>query len=242
MKKKAFLESKDRLKKRIKHILQLLKKNYPSAKCTLNFKNPLELLVATQLSAQCTDKRVNQVTKTLFRKYKTSKDYALAPVSDLEEAVRSTGFYRNKARNLKKTGQNLVKLHKGKVPGDFEKLTQLPGVGSKTAHVVMGNAFGIPSGVVVDTHVKRLSNRLGLVQTSNVHQIEKRLEELIPKKNWILFSHWLIEHGRKVCTARKAFCSLCFLYKQCPKVSYPPRNKVKTSRSYGKNEYGVPLS
>ena len=233
--KKNKLESKDRVKKRIQCILQLLKKNYPSAQCALNFKNPLELLVATQLSAQCTDKRVNQVTESLFRKYKTSKDYALAPVSDLEKAVKSTGFYRNKARNLKRACQDMVKFHKGKVPADFEKLTQLAGVGSKTAHVIMGNAFGIPSGVVVDTHVKRLSNRLGLAQTFNVHQIEKKLEELIPKKKWIFFSHWLIEHGRKICTARKAFCSICFLYKQCPRKGINSSIiKFKETRPYGR--------
>ncbi len=210
-------ETFEKKKKRLDKILFLLKKNYPSAQCALNFKNPLELLVATQLSAQCTDKRVNIVTPYLFRKYKTAKDYAKAPIRDLEKAVQSTGFFRNKARNLKKTGQSLEKHYKGKVPKDFEKLTQLAGVGRKTAHVVMGNAFGIPSGIVVDTHVKRLSNRTALVQTDNVHQIEKQLEILIPQKNWIDFPHWFIEHGRKICTARKPHCSLCFLYKLCPR-------------------------
>ena len=213
-------ESFDKKKKRLSQILSLLKKHYPSAFCALNFKNPLELLVATQLSAQCTDKRVNIVTKDLFCKYKKAKDYAKASIKDLEKAVQSTGFFRNKARNLKKSCQSLEKNHAGKVPKDFEKLTQLAGVGRKTAHVVMGNAFRIPSGVVVDTHVKRLSNRMALVHTDNVHQIEKKLEKLIPKKNWIEFPHWLIEHGRKICTARKPHCSLCFLYKLCP------RNKV----------------
>ena len=210
-------ESFEQKKKRLTGILSLLKKHYPSAHCALNFKNPLELLVATQLSAQCTDKRVNIVTKELFQKYKRAKDYAKAPIPDLEKAIQSTGFFRNKARNLKKTGQSLEKHHGGKVPSDFEKLTTLAGVGRKTAHVVMGNAFGIPSGLVVDTHVKRLSNRMALVNTDNVHQIEKKLEKLVPKKYWIIFSHWLIEHGRKICTARKPHCSLCFLYKLCPK-------------------------
>ena len=216
-------ESFDKKKNRFRRILSLLKKNYPSAHCALHFKNPLELLIATQLSAQCTDKRVNIVTKTLFQKYKTAADYAKAPLKDLEKAVQSTGFFRNKARNLKKSCQSLDAYHQGKVPKDFEQLTQLAGVGRKTAHVVMGNAFGIPSGVVVDTHVKRLSNRMALVETENVQKIEKKLELLIPKKYWILFSHWLIEHGRKVCTARKAHCSLCFLYKLCPrkKVNLP---------------------
>lgn len=204
---------------RLKKILFLLKKHYPSACCALNFKNPLELLVATQLSAQCTDKRVNQVTKTLFKKYKTAKDYAKAPLADLEIAVKSTGFFRNKARHLKESCSQLEKKYKGKVPKDFDKLTGLAGVGRKTAHVVMGNAFNIPSGIVVDTHVKRLSNRMGFVKTKNVNQIEKQLEKQVPKKDWIAFSHWLIEHGRSICPARRPHCSLCFLYKHCPKVN-----------------------
>ena len=210
-------ESFEKKKKRLGQILSLLKKSYPSARCALHFKNPLELLVATQLSAQCTDKRVNMVTKELFCKYKKAKDYASAPIKDLERAVQSTGFFRNKARNLKKSGQSLEKHHGGEVPKNFDQLTQLAGVGRKTAHVVMGNAFQIPSGVVVDTHVKRLSNRMALVHTDNVHQIEKTLEKLVPKKDWIMFSHWLIEHGRKICTARKAHCSLCVVYKLCPR-------------------------
>ena len=211
------IESFEKRKKRLKSILSLLSKNYPSAHCALNFKNPLELLVATQLSAQCTDKRVNLVTQSLFKKYKTAKDYAKAPILELEKAVKSTGFFRNKAKNLKKSCEDLEKKYKGQVPKDFDKLTQLSGVGRKTAHVVMGNAFQIPSGVVVDTHVKRLSNRMGLVNTENVHQIERELEKLAPQKKWIIFSHWLIEHGRKICTARKAHCSMCFLYKYCPR-------------------------
>ena len=211
------METFEKRKQRLKSILSLLSKNYPSAHCALNFKNPLELLVATQLSAQCTDKRVNKVTQTLFKKYKTAKDYAKAPIKDLEKAVQSTGFFRNKARNLKESCKTLEKKYKGQVPKNFEQLTELAGVGRKTAHVVMGNAFQISSGVVVDTHVKRLSNRMGLVNTENVHQIEKELGQLVPKKKWIIFSHWLIEHGRKTCSARKPLCSLCFLYKICPK-------------------------
>ncbi|MDE0092323.1 MAG: endonuclease III [Oligoflexia bacterium] len=218
------MESFEKRKRRLKSILLLLNKNYPSACCALNFKNPLELLVATQLSAQCTDKRVNLVTKSLFEKYKTAKDYAKAPIQELEKAVRSTGFFRNKARNLKQACASLEKNYKGRVPKNFAKLTQLSGVGRKTAHVVMGNAFQISSGVVVDTHVKRLSNRMGLVNTENVHQIERKLEQIVPKNKWIMFSHWLIEHGRKICTARKPLCSLCFLYKHCP------REKVSSKR------------
>lgn len=221
MKKESFEKKKQRLGK----ILSLLKKNYPHARCALNFKNSLELLVATQLSAQCTDKRVNIVTNSLFQKYKKAKDYAKAPLKDLEKAVKSTGFFRNKARNLKNTGQSLEKYHNGEVPRNFDQLTQLAGVGRKTAHVVMGNAFQIPSGVVVDTHVKRLSNRMFLTDTNNVQQIEKKLEQLVPKKDWILFSHWMIEHGRNICLARKPRCSLCFLYKLCP------RNKIPSSKN-----------
>ncbi|MBC6415723.1 MAG: endonuclease III [Bdellovibrionales bacterium] len=210
------IESLERKKQRIKKILFLLKKNYPTAHCALNFTNPLELLVATQLSAQCTDKRVNQVTQKLFKKYKTAKDYAQSKLPELEQDIKSTGFFRNKARHLKETGLKLEKEHKGIVPKNFKQLTELPGVGNKTAHVVMGNAFHIPSGVVVDTHVKRLSQRMALVETKSVQQIEKKLETLIPKKYWIIFSHWFIEHGRKICTARKTHCSICFLHKNCP--------------------------
>jgi len=209
-------ESNERKKQRLNKIISLLKKNYPLAKCGLDFKSPLELLVATQLSAQCTDKRVNLVTKKLFKKYKSAKDYAQAKPSELERDIKSTGFFRNKARHLKQTGISLEKNHKGKVPKDFEELTGLSGVGRKTAHVVMGNGFNIPSGMVVDTHVRRLSQRMGLAQTNNVHQIEKKLESLVPKKYWIVFSHWLIEHGRQICTARKAHCTICILSKHCP--------------------------
>ena len=219
------MESFEKRKQRLKFILSLLNKNYPSAHCALNFKNPLELLVATQLSAQCTDKRVNQVTQGLFKKYRVAKDYVKAPVPELEKAIQSTGFFRNKARNLKKSCETLENNYKGQVPKNFEKLTQLAGVGRKTAHVVMGNAFQVPSGVVVDTHVRRLSNRMGLVNTENVHQIEKGLEKLVPKNKWIIFSHWLIEHGRKICSARKPLCSLCFLYKHCPRNKIPSKSK-----------------
>ena len=211
-------ESLEDKRKRIPKIIKALKSRYPDAKCSLNFSNPLELLVATQLSAQCTDKRVNIVTKDLFKKYKKASDYAKAPLSHLEKDVKSTGFYKNKAKNLKKTGEALEKNHKGKVPEDFEALTKLAGVGRKTANVVMGNAFNEASGVVVDTHVKRLSNRLGLVKSDNPDIIEKKLNELIPKKDWILFSHLLIELGREICLARKPHCALCFLSKLCPRL------------------------
>ena len=203
---------------RLKKITSLFKREYSEAHCALNFKNPLELLIATQLSAQCTDKRVNQVTKNLFQKYKTPSDYVKASQKEMETQVKSTGFYKNKARNLKTSCQQLISRHKGKVPKDFEALTELAGVGRKTANVVMGNAFNIPSGVVVDTHVKRLSQRMGLVKkTQNVEYIEKQLEDIVPKSQWIVFSHWMIEHGRKVCSARKPLCGICFLSSHCMK-------------------------
>ena len=211
-------ESFEEKKQRAGKILRLLKKHYPDAKCSLNFKTPLELLVATQLSAQCTDKRVNIVTKSLFQKYKSARDYAKAPLKELQKDIKSTGFFRNKARHLRDACQALITQHKGRVPRDFAALTRLPGVGRKTAHVVMGNGFYIASGIVVDTHVGRLAGRMGFVGTVNVRKIETQLEVLVPKEQWIVFSHWLIEHGRKICSARKPLCKLCFLYKLCPKA------------------------
>ena len=208
------------------HILKALKAHYPKAHCALHFKNPLQLLVATQLSAQCTDKRVNQVTSLLFKKYKTALDYAKAPLKELEEDIKSTGFFRNKARNLKNTGIKIQKEHKGTVPKDLDSLVKLSGVGRKTAHVVMGTGFQIPSGIVVDTHVRRLSNRMGFVNTKNVAQIERALEAMIPKKHWIQFSHWLIEHGRRICRARKPDCRLCFLASHCPKKGLTYADRV----------------
>ena len=214
---RASVESPAHKKNRIKKILQLFKKQYPGADCALRFANPLELLIATQLSAQCTDKRVNQVTKELFKVCKTAKDYAEIPLKKLEALVKSTGFFRNKARNIKKACQTLERQYKGRVPEDFDLLVKLAGVGRKTAHVVMGNAFQKTTGLVVDTHVKRLSNRMGLVNTPNVFHIERELEKWIPKSQWIQFPHWMIEHGRQICQARKPLCSLCFLSELCPK-------------------------
>ena len=213
MARESALDKRNRLEK----IIKWFKKKYPEATCILHFKNNLELLIATQLSAQCTDKRVNQVTKDLFKNYKTAKDYAKAPIKQLEVAVKSTGFFRNKARNIKKSCAEINNTYHGKVPKNFDQLIELAGVGRKTAHVVMGNGFNIPSGLVVDTHVRRLSNRMGLVNTANVFHIEQKLEKLIPKKHWIQFSHWMIEHGRKICTARRPYCGLCFLADVCPR-------------------------
>ena len=195
-------------------ILDLLDKNYPGAKISLDFSNPLELLVATVLSAQCTDVRVNQVTKELFKKYQTAADYADAPLEELEEDIRPTGFFRNKAKSLKSCGAVLVEKHQAQVPDNLEELVRLPGIGRKTANVILGNAFNTP-GVVVDTHVGRISQRLGLTQQRDPVKIEFDLMERIPQKKWTLFSHQLIQHGRSVCKARKPQCTECPLLEHC---------------------------
>lgn len=197
--------------------IELLKRYYPDAHCALDYTNPFELLVATILSAQCTDERVNMVTPHLFKKYPTPKAMAKAPVESIEEIIRSTGFFKNKAKNLKACAAALVEKHKGEVPQDLEALVELAGVGRKTANVVLGNAYGIPSGIVVDTHVTRLSNRLGWVKTDNAVMIERQLSKLVPQEDWIMLSHYLISHGRAVCKARKPACSHCFLEETCPK-------------------------
>lgn len=212
--------SKKKLQKKEAPLLEtlgLFKRYYPDAHCALNHSNPYELLVATVLSAQCTDERVNMVTPALFKKYPTPQKMAKAPVEDLEFLVRSTGFYKNKAKNLKAAAQALVEDYKGQIPRDIEALVGLPGVGRKTANVVLGNAFGIASGIVVDTHVTRLSNRLGWVKTDNAIQIEKQLCQRVPEEDWVMFSHYLISHGRAVCKARKPDCTHCFLEETCPK-------------------------
>ena len=200
--------------KKVPAILDLLDKTYPGAKISLDFSNPLELLVATVLSAQCTDVRVNQVTKDLFEKYQTPADYADAPLEELEEDIRPTGFFRNKAKSLKNCGAALVERHKAEVPDSLEELVKLPGIGRKTANVILGNAFNTP-GVVVDTHVGRISQRLGLTQQRDPVKIEFDLMELIPQKKWTLFSHQLIQHGRSVCKARKPQCTECPLLEHC---------------------------
>lgn len=201
----------------VQETIRLLEKYYPSAHCALNFTNPLELLIATILSAQCTDERVNQVTPKLFARYKSAQDYAEANLSEIEEQIRSTGFYKNKAKSIKECCQRLVQEHGGGVPQRLEDLVQLKGVGRKTANVVLGNAFGIPSGVVVDTHVTRLSHRLGLSRAKTAEKIEEDLLKIIPQEKWILFSHLLIFHGRQVCKARKPRCEVCFLFELCPR-------------------------
>lgn len=209
-------ESKANKVKRAHHICELLQKYYPDAHCALHHETPLQLLIATILSAQCTDDRVNMVTPALFERYPTAQDFAKAKQADVETLIHSTGFYKNKAKNIIKCCQDIVALHKGEVPQNLNSLVKLAGVGRKTANVVLGNAFDIPSGIVVDTHVTRLSNRLGLVKGKNAEIIERELIELIPKEDWIQFSHWLIFHGRQVCKARKPQCERCFLITNCP--------------------------
>ena len=195
-------------------ILQILRSTYPDVKTALDHKNPLEMLISTILSAQCTDVRVNQVTKTLYKKLRTAKDFAQISVSDLEEIIRPTGFFRNKAKSIKACCRALVEKHDGNVPDDMEALLRLPGVGRKTANVILGSAFGIP-GIVVDTHVKRLSQRIGLTKESDPVKIELDLMAMIPKKDWIDFSHQMIWHGRRLCTARKPKCPACPLRELC---------------------------
>jgi endonuclease-3 len=210
-------ESFEQRRRRTQTIIEKLKTYYPDAHCALDHQNPLELLVATILSAQCTDERVNIVTKVLFKKYKTAQDYASAKLPELEKIIKSTGFFRAKARSLKGMGENLVGNHGGEVPTEMESLIKLPGVGRKTANVVLGNAFKIISGIVVDTHVKRISFRLGLTRALSPELVEKDLDKLVPKPDWIQFSHWLIFHGRQVCKARRPACERCFLEGDCPK-------------------------
>jgi len=203
---------------RTQKIISALKRTYPNAHCELNFSSPLQLLVATILSAQCTDKRVNLVTAELFKKYKVAKDFAAAPLADIEEAVKSTGFFRNKARNIKACCAALVEKFGGEVPRTMDELHALAGVGRKTANVVLGNAFGINVGVVVDTHVTRLANRLGLAKGTDAVKLERELMKLVPQNDWCLFSHQLIWHGRRRCAARKPDCVNCEIKELCPQI------------------------
>lgn len=191
---------------------------YPNPKCALNHKSAFELAVATILSAQCTDERVNIVTKALFKKYRTPQAFAEADLEELQENIKSTGFFRNKAKNIIGFAHAIVNTHGGKIPKDLESLVTLPGVGRKTANVILGTAFGIASGVVVDTHVTRLSNRMGLTKQTDPVKIEQDLIKLIPQEHWINFSHAMIWHGRKFCMARKPNCDECPLAEICPKI------------------------
>lgn len=206
-------------KKHAAKVVRRLKADYPEAPCALNHKTPFQLLIATILSAQCTDERVNLVTKDLFRQFKKPADFAAAPIKQIEQAVKSTGFYRNKAKNIKACSQALLDDHDGQVPEDLDALVKLAGVGRKTANVVLGTAFGLATGVVVDTHVGRISRRLGLTEAKDAVKVERELMELLPKKEWIMYSHRMIHHGRAICSARrKPSCDECSMKKFCPQI------------------------
>ena len=211
-------------------VAKLLADEYPDAVCALEFRNPLELLIATILSAQCTDVRVNLVTKDLFRRYRSAADYAKANPKELEEAIKSTGFFRNKAKNIQACCQKLVEEYGGEVPKELDLLVKLPGVGRKTANVVLGTAFGVASGVVVDTHVARLSWRLGLTKHKDPVKIERDLMAVLPPREWVDFSHRMIHHGRRICIARRPKCEICRLNKICPRIGVAEPNAAKPAK------------
>lgn len=213
-------------KERAKKIFSILKKEYPDVKIALEFKTPFQLLIATILSAQCTDERVNIVTKELFKKYKTPKDFISVSQEELEKSIFSTGFYKQKSKSIQNCCTTLVEKHNGEVPKDFDALTQLAGVGRKTASVMLGNAFGIPA-VAVDTHVKRLSNLLGFVKSDDAEKIEFRIKELLPEKDWTISGHLLMNHGRKICIARRPKCSECKVAELCPGCIHELKQKGK---------------
>lgn len=200
---------------RAAEVVSILERAYPDSQCALHFCSPFQLLIATILSAQCTDERVNQVTPGLFEKYPSPRDFLNAPQEELEHAIYSTGFYRNKAKSIRGACQALIERHEGEVPGTMEELLEVPGVGRKTANVLLGHCFGVP-GIVVDTHVKRIANLLGLADSQNPDIIEKQLEEVVPKGKWVLFSHLLADHGRAVCIARRPKCDECPVSLLCP--------------------------
>jgi endonuclease-3 len=203
-------------RERVEQLVNALPKVYPDAQCELDFRNPLQLLVATILSAQCTDKRVNAVTPALFAKYRSAADYAKAPPATLERLIRSTGFFRSKTKSIRGAAAAIVAEHGGRVPDTMEKLHGLPGVGRKTANVVLGNAFKKDEGIVVDTHVMRLSHRLRLTRETDPEKIERDLMKLVPRKHWTIWSHWLIWHGRRRCFARRPDCTQCEIFRLCP--------------------------
>ncbi|HJS24051.1 MAG TPA: endonuclease III [Pyrinomonadaceae bacterium] len=209
-------ESLEELKARTRAIIRRLKRAYPDATCSLNHTNPFELLVATILSAQCTDERVNMVTADLFRKYRKPEDYLNVSPRELEKDIQSTGFFRNKTKSIQGASKMLTEQYGGQVPHTMEELLELPGVARKTANVVLGNAFDIHAGVVVDTHVTRLSHRLALTQQKTAEKIEQDLIPIVPKKDWVIFPHLMIYHGRKICKARNPLCAECTIEKQCP--------------------------
>jgi endonuclease III len=209
-------ESFQAKQERTLEIVEQLRQTYPDAHCELNFSNPLELLIATILSAQCTDKQVNIVTADLFQKYRSAADYANSKLEELEQDVKRIGLFRSKAKNIQACCRTLVEKHGGEVPRSLEELVQLGGVGRKTANVVLGNAYGIQSGVVVDTHVSRLCQLLELTKQTQPEKIEQDLQKLVPHKLWTMFSHWIIWHGRRRCSARKPDCAQCEIQSLCP--------------------------
>jgi len=204
------------IRERVQQLVEAFPEVYPGARCELDFKTPLQLLVATILSAQCTDKRVNLVTPKLFARYRTAADYAKASPTELENLIRSTGFFRSKTKSIRGAAAAIVERHGGRVPGTMEGLHALPGVGRKTANVVLGNAFGKDEGIVVDTHVVRLSQRLGLTRQSDPEKIERDLMKFVSRKHWTNWSHWLIWHGRRRCFARRPDCRHCEIFRLCP--------------------------
>jgi endonuclease-3 len=212
-------ESTEELKARTRDVIRRLKRAYPGAKCSLNHSNPFELLIATILSAQCTDERVNIVTADLFRKYTRPEDYVKVSPRELEKDIQSTGFFRNKTKSIQGTSKVLSNEYGGQVPHTMDELLELPGVARKTANVVLGNAFGVKAGVVVDTHVTRLSHRLNFSQQKTAEKIEQDLIEIVPKRDWVIFPHLMIYHGRKICKARNPLCAECTVEKQCPSSS-----------------------
>lgn len=228
-------ESREQKKTRTATIIRKLKRYYPDAHCALHHSNPLELLIATILSAQCTDERVNMVTKDLFKRYKTARDYAKADPDQLEQDIRSINFFRTKAKALRGTGEKLEHEYGGEVPRELDQLTELPGVGRKTANVVLGNAFNIAHGIVVDTHVKRVSFRLGLTTGKTPDKVEEDLLQLVPKKDWVQIAHLLIFHGRQICKARRPLCEKCVLEGECPK-----KGVAKTIREAARPMHPVP--
>ena len=209
-------ETKSQKKERTEQLIKLLKRAHPDAHCALNHSNAFELLIATILSAQCTDERVNIVTADLFRKYRKPSDYLKVPETELQQDIRTTGFFRNKTRSIQGACKILVEEFDGEVPKTMEELLQLPGVARKTANVVLGVAYGVAAGIVVDTHVTRVARRLGLTKQADAVKIENDLIALVPKKDWIIFSHLLIFHGRRICKARRPLCEECPLEKLCP--------------------------
>lgn len=214
-------------KERVKNIINLLRKEYPATRTALQHRTPLQLLVATILSAQCTDKKVNEVTKTLFKKYKRAEDFAQARQNEFEQEIRQTGFFRNKAKNIIDASKKICKDYQGTVPDTMDKLTTLPGVARKTANILLSSAFKKAEGIAVDTHVKRLSHRLGLSSAKNPDKIEKDLTEVVPRQDWLDFNYLFVDHGRNICDAKKPLCFSCILKHLCPSAQMLKKQKVK---------------